>query len=74
MNTITIPKKEYENLIEKSHYYEFFRRALKENIFCSPPEKNAKEVIKEFKKTKKYSSSFIKSLEKGLKRSSYFNY
>lgn len=73
INTITISKKKYENLVEKSHYYDFFRKALKENIFCPPQEKNVEEVIKAFKKTKKYSIDFIKSLEKGLKRSSYFN-
>lgn len=73
MNTITIPKKEYENLVEKSHYYELFYKVLKENIFCPPPEKNVKEVINAFKKIKKYSPAFIKSLEKGLKRSSCFN-
>ncbi len=72
MNTITIPKKEYRDLIEKKLRYDYLRQMIKEDIFSSPPKKNIKEIISAFKETKKYNKNFIKSLEKGLSQSSYF--
>jgi len=72
MSTITIPKKEYHDLIEKKLRYEYFQQLVKEDIFSSPPKKNIKEIISAFKETKKYNKNFIKSIEKGLNRSSYF--
>lgn len=74
MDTITIPKKEYQRLLEKAMRYEYLRKLIeeKEDIFSSPPTRNVKEIIRAFKETGIYSSEFIKSLGKGLKRSSYF--
>ncbi|MCK4782000.1 hypothetical protein KAS79_03730 [Candidatus Parcubacteria bacterium] len=72
MATITIPKKEYNKLIESTLRYEYLRQIMNENIFASPPTRNAREVVKSFKKTGKYNQKFIQSLEKGLKRSLYF--
>jgi phage pi2 protein 07 len=72
MATITIPKKEYQELIEKKFRYEYLRQIIEEDIFSSPPTRSIKEVLKAFKGTKKYSQQFLKSLEKGLSRSSYF--
>ena len=72
MPNITISKKEYDNLIEKAFRFEYLQQVLKEDIFSSPPSKNSDLIMKEFKKTKKYNGSFLKSLSKGLKRSSYF--
>ncbi|MBI2626430.1 MAG: hypothetical protein HYW69_02470 [Candidatus Nealsonbacteria bacterium] len=72
MVTVTIPKKEYQRLAEKALRYEYLRQILEEDIFASPPNKNAKEVAREFKKSGLYSQKFIKSLEGGLRRSSYF--
>lgn len=72
MATITIPQKEYQKLVEKSLKYEYIRQAMEENIFSPPPVKNVKKIIEEFKKTKLYKPAFLKSLEKGLKKSSYF--
>ena len=73
METITIPKKEYHELLEKTLRYEYLRGVIeeKEDIFSPPPTKDEKEIIKNFKETKLYSSAFLKNLEKGLKRSSY---
>lgn len=72
MNTVTVPKKEYQKLLEKSFRYEYLRQILEEDVFASPPTKSIKKIIKEFKATKKYNQNFLKKLAKGLKRSSYF--
>ncbi|MFH0987731.1 MAG: hypothetical protein V1841_02475 [Patescibacteria group bacterium] len=72
MVTVTIPQKEYQRLAEKALRYEYLRQLLEEDIFASPSAKNIKEVIREFRKTKFYSQDFLKSLEKGLGRSSHF--
>ena len=72
MATISIPKKEYHQLVEKALRYEYIRQLLKEDIFASPPTRNVKRIIGSFERTKLYNKKFLKSLEKGLKRSSYF--
>ncbi|HUX36161.1 MAG TPA: hypothetical protein VMV71_03980 [Candidatus Paceibacterota bacterium] len=72
MTTITIPKKEYSELIEKKLRYEYLRQIMEGDIFSPPPRRNAKEIIKAFKAVKKYNREFLESLGKGLKRSNYF--
>ncbi len=72
MATITIPKKEYQELVEKKLRYEYLRQMLEEDIFSPSPTRNIKEIVSTFKKTKKYNQKFLESLKKGLKRSSYF--
>ncbi|MFH1656674.1 MAG: hypothetical protein ABH956_02785 [Candidatus Nealsonbacteria bacterium] len=72
MSNITISKKEYNKLLEKSLRYEYFRKILEEDIFSSPPTNNIKSIIGEFRETKKYNKKFLESLERGLKRSSDF--
>ena len=72
MVTVTIPKKEYEELVEKRVKYEWLKQIIEGNTFASPPIKNANEVLAAFKSTKKYSRAFLESLKVGLKRSSYF--
>ena len=71
MSTVTISKKEYQELIEKKLRYEYLREIIEEDIFSSPP-RDIKEILSAFKKTKKYNQKFLKNLEKGLNRSSYF--
>ena len=44
----------------------------KKDLFLSPPTKNANVVISAFSQTGKYHKAFLKDLENGLKRSSYF--
>lgn len=75
MDTITLPKKEYQSLIEKALLFEYLAKIIKkqENIFACPPTKKAKKVIKEFKATGLYGAGFINDMENGLKRSSYFS-
>lgn len=72
MVTITVPKKEYQRLLDKAFRYEYLRQILEEDIFASPPTKNIKKIIQTFEKTKLYNQKFLERLEKGLKRSSYF--
>ena len=72
MNKVTIPAKEYQNLMEARLKYQYLKKVLEEDIFSAPPIKNIKKVINAFKYTKEYNSNFIKSLERGLKRSSLF--
>ena len=73
MNTITIPKKEYDDLLSAKIRIEYLRQIFEEDFFASPPTKNVKDIIKAFKQTGKYNEDFINSIENGLKRSSYFN-
>lgn len=72
MNTIIIPKKEYNNLLDARLRYEYVRQILAEDIFSPPPTKKRAEVMRVFAAAKKYNVKFLKSFEKGLKRSSYF--
>lgn len=72
MSSITISKKEYGKLMEVKFRYDYLRQIIREDIFTSPQTRNVKELIDKFKQTKLYSQNFLKSLERGLKRSSYF--
>lgn len=71
-NTVTILKKEYQRLLERALRYEYLRQIMEEDFFTSPPTRSIKEIITAFKKTRRYNQNFLKSLEKGLGRSSYF--
>ena len=72
MNTVVISKKEYQELFEKKLRYEYLCQIIEEDIVAPPPAKNVEEIINKFKQTKLYKQEFLRSLEKGLKRSSYF--
>lgn len=72
MSTITIPKKEYQELLEKKLRYEQLRDVIEEDIFSSPPTRRINEIIAAFLATGKYSKKFLESLKRGFKRSSYF--
>jgi hypothetical protein len=72
MTTIVLPKKEYETLLDKALRYDFLRQTMASNVFQAPPTRNKKEIISAFKQTGLYNQAFLKSLKKGLSRSSYF--
>jgi hypothetical protein len=72
MAKVTLPKSKYQELVEKALRYEYIQQILKEDLFASPPTRNIKKVIESFRKTGLYNKKFLKDLEKGLKRSSYF--
>ena len=75
MDTITIPKKQYQNLLERAFRYDYLAGIVKrkENIFSPPPTRDIDEIAGSFRAANLYSPAFIKSLEKGLKRSDHFN-
>lgn len=72
MATIAIPKKEYHQLVEKALRYDYIRQLFREDLFSSPPTRNPEEIIESFEETGLYNKSFLKSLKRGLSRSSYF--
>ncbi|OGF49846.1 hypothetical protein A3G55_04055 [Candidatus Giovannonibacteria bacterium RIFCSPLOWO2_12_FULL_44_25] len=72
MVTVTIPKKEYEELVDKRLRYDYLRQLMEQNIFAAPPTKNIKEIMFSLEATKKYNKKFLASLKRGFKRSSYF--
>ncbi len=72
MSAVTISKREYRELVGTKLRFEYLRQLLKEDIFTSPPTRSIREVVKSFRATGKYTRGFLKSLEKGLGRSSYF--
>lgn len=71
--TIEIPKTEYERLRQKADLLEIIQKLSQADFFTEPPTKNPEKIIKEFQKTGLYKKTFLKSLEKGLKESSYFS-
>lgn len=73
MATITIPKKEYQELVEKKFRYEHLCAVVEEDIFPSPPTRSRREITKGLKSVKKYPQEFLKSIAHGLKRSSHFH-
>lgn len=72
MSTITISKTQYEALKSRANAYERIAAAASKDLFSPPPTRDAKKIIREFRATKRYSETFLKSLEKGLSRSLYF--
>jgi hypothetical protein len=72
MSTVTISKKEYQELTEHKLRYEYLRRVLEENLFSPPPTKAGKEIVSALNATGLYNKKFLASIQKGLKRSSHF--
>ena len=72
MITVTISKKEYQHLLDRTLRYEYLQSILQKNIFSPPPTRDARKVVKAFRATKKYNKNFLESLQRGLGRSSYF--
>lgn len=72
MPTVTIPKREYQKLLDRALRFEYLRQILEDDIFSPPPTKDIKAIIREFRETGRYNEEFLKSLARGLKRSSYF--
>lgn len=72
MQTVTISKKEYDELIDKKLRYEYLHQIIEGDIFSHPPTKDINKIVNAFKKTGLYNQKFTESLEKGLKRSAFF--
>ena len=73
MSTITLPKIEYLDLKKRAEAFDKMVADINPSFFFIPAEKSRKKIISNFRKTKLYNKPFLKSLEKGLKRSSFFN-
>jgi len=73
MSTVTISKTQYEALKQRAEAYERIVSATSDELFSPPPTRDAKKVISDMRKTKRYSEAFLKSLEKGLSRTNYFS-
>ena len=71
--TISVPKKEYEDLKNMAERFQFLQKFFTQDFFVPPPTKQVPEVMKELRKTGKYNQAFLKSLERGLKDSKYFS-
>ena len=72
MSTITIPKKEYQELLDKKLRYEYLKQLLNEDIFAPPRIRSIKKIVDELVMSGQHSRRFIASVERGLKRSRYF--
>ena len=72
---MTITKEKYLELCEKAKRFEFIQKLAfdTDSLFQKPASRNVSTVIKEMKKTQKYNESFLKSIQNGLKKSSYFS-
>lgn len=68
METITIPKSEYELLKSQAQIY----RLIASDFFKTIGDDNLKNLISEFKDTDLYTDEFLLDLENGLAKSSYF--
>jgi hypothetical protein len=72
MSTVTITKTQYEALKRKAAAYQKIVSAASSDLFAAPPTRDARRIIAEMKRTKRYSKEFLKSVGEGLRRSSYF--
>lgn len=72
MASVTIPKKEYQELVDKKFRYEMLREIMKEDIFAPPLTRSRENILTLFRATKRYNKKFLEGLKKGLRRSSYF--
>ena len=70
--SISLTKSEYTDLKSRADAYDRIISLARKEISVTPPERSTKKVIAEFKKTDTYSQEFLKSLEHGLRRSSFF--
>jgi hypothetical protein len=73
MITITLAKSEYINLKKRADAFDKIIANINPAVFVLPPETSRKKIMSEFSKTKLYNKDFLKSLNTGLKRSSYFS-
>ena len=73
MATVTISKIQYQELKRKAAGHERIISAAGQELFTPPPTRDIKKVLAAFRGTKRYSSHFLKSMEKGLRRSQHFS-
>jgi len=67
MNTVTIPKKEYQKLKAQSQAYRRLTGSVFESIISNSPT----DVAADFRQTGLYTEEFLADLESGLHQSSF---
>ena len=72
MGTITLARSKYEVMKKRAEAYERILSILEEDLFTPPPFRSRDKIVSEFRKTGLYSLKFIETLEKSLRRSSFF--
>ena len=72
MTKVTLPKIEYLSLKKRAEAFDRMIAGVNPDLFYVPMEKSRKKIISDFSKTRLYNKEFLKSLNKGLKRSSFF--
>ncbi|KKR78440.1 MAG: hypothetical protein UU24_C0037G0012 [Candidatus Nomurabacteria bacterium GW2011_GWA2_40_9] len=72
MSTVTLPKIEYMSLKTRAEAFDKMVAHINPNFFFVPTEKSRKKIISEFSQTKLYNKKFLKSLNNGLERSTFF--
>jgi hypothetical protein len=72
MSIVTLQKTEYLSLKNRAEAFDTIVATINPEFLWVPREKSTKKVISEMSKTKLYNKKFLTSLEKGLKRSSFF--
>ena len=73
MNTISVPRSEYEMLKAQATAYVRLLKSVATESIVTPPTRSRSMVMKELKKIGKYNKNFLKSLEKGLEESTFFS-
>jgi len=73
MSTVTISKIQYEALKQQADAYKRIVSATENELFSPPPTRDRRQVLRALTQTKRYSPAFLKSVEKGLARSRFFN-
>ncbi|HAS84516.1 MAG TPA: hypothetical protein DCS23_00360 [Candidatus Yonathbacteria bacterium] len=71
-NTISLSKTEYVDLTSRAKAYDMIVSLVQKEVSFVPPVRSTKKIISELKKTERYSQDFLKSVEKGFKRSTHF--
>lgn len=74
MSTVTITKTQYKSLKERADAYERIVSAARRELFTPPPVRSVRVAISAFRKTGKYNEAFLKSLERGLRESTFFEF
>ena len=72
MSKIILEKAEYQALKEKAERYDRITSTVEADFFAAPPVRSRKAVLAVLKKTNRYPKKFLDSLNRGLRRSSYF--
>ena len=70
--SINLTKSEYIDLKSRADAYDRIISVAQREVSVTPPVRSAKKVMAEFRQADMYSQEFLKSLEQGLKRSSFF--